>query len=117
MASAGLLVTPIAIDLAVQTPGQSIVVRQQAQLTVELHLPSGPIRLRNVRWLVADQSMENVLLGRPLLKELGLDTPSHLSANRQEYHDMDCAYVPSAVTGGKLSWLIWTTPLFLIAGL
>jgi hypothetical protein len=100
------LAQPVSIDLAVQTPGQSIVVRQQAQLTVELQLPAGPLRLRNVRWLVADQEMDEVLLGRPLLKELGLDAPSHLSANRQEYHDMDCAHVPSAATGGKLSRVI-----------
>jgi hypothetical protein len=106
---------PIAIDLAVQTPGQSFVVRQQAQLTVELQLPSGPLRLRNVKWLVADKSMDEVLLGRPLLKELGLDAPSHLSANRQEYHDMDCVYVPSAVTGGKLSRLITRADMALTA--
>jgi hypothetical protein len=70
------LAQPVSIDLAVQTPGQSLGVRQQAQLTVELQLTAGPLRLRNVRWLVADQKMDEVLLSRPLLKELGLDAPS-----------------------------------------
>jgi hypothetical protein len=70
------LAQPVSIDLAVQTPGQSIRVRQQTQLTVELQLPAGPLSLCNVRWLVADQEMDEVLLSRPLLKELGLDAPS-----------------------------------------
>jgi hypothetical protein len=81
-------------------------VTQQAQLTVELKLPAGPLRLRNVPWLVAELAMEEVLLGRPLLKELGLDAPADLAAVRDEFHNMDCSHVSTTMSGGKLSRLL-----------
>ena len=43
------LADPMKIELAVQGPGLSAEVRQQAQLTVELHLAAGPLRLRNCK--------------------------------------------------------------------
>jgi hypothetical protein len=47
--------------------------------------------------------MDEILLGRPLLKELGLDAPAHLAAVREEFHDRDCTDVPTAAGKGKLS--------------
>jgi hypothetical protein len=41
------LKSPIRVELAVQGPGLSADVRQQAQLIVELYLAAGPLRLRN----------------------------------------------------------------------
>jgi hypothetical protein len=75
---------PMTIELAVKGPGASVVVRQQAQLTTTIHLSEGPLRLRNVRWLVSENDMNEVLLGRPLLKTLGLDAPTHLEAVRDK---------------------------------
>jgi hypothetical protein len=80
---------PITVELAVRGPGQPVVVKQQAQLTVVLHLSAGPLRLRNVRWLVTENEMDEVLLGRPLLKALGLNAPAHLEAVRESYQDLD----------------------------
>jgi hypothetical protein len=82
------------------------VVREQAQLTVELDLSVGPLRLRNVRWLVTENDMDEVLLGRPLLKALGLDVPAHLEAVREDYQDLDCSMIATVHGGGKLSRLL-----------
>jgi hypothetical protein len=92
-----------AVELAVKDPKVEVQVTKQAQLTVELLFPAGPLRLRNVCWLVAENDMDEILLGRPLLKELGLDAPAHLAAVREELHDRDCADVPTAAGKGKLS--------------
>ena len=100
------LADPMKIELAVQGPGLSAEVRQQAQLTVELHLAAGPLRLRNCKWLVAEHAMDEVLIGRPLLEALGLNTAEHLSSVREEYHDLDCSHIPSATPGGKLTRLL-----------
>jgi hypothetical protein len=72
------LPTPIKVDLAVKGPDISIQVNRQARLTVELQLAAGPLRLRNFCWLIAEKEMGEVLLGRSLLKSLGIDAASHL---------------------------------------
>jgi hypothetical protein len=100
------LKAPMRVELAIQGPGLSAEVRQQAQLNVELHLAAGPLCLRNVKWLVVEHAMDEVLLGRPLLEALGLDAPTHLSAARENYNNMDCSEVPSMITGGKLTRLL-----------
>jgi RNase H-like domain found in reverse transcriptase/Reverse transcriptase (RNA-dependent DNA polymerase)/Integrase zinc binding domain len=104
------LPTPIKVDLAVKGPDISIQVNRQARLTVELQLAAGPLRLRNVCWLIAEKEMDEVLLGRPLLKSLGIDAASHLEAVREKYNDMDCAAITSAHTGGKLSRMLINRP-------
>jgi RNase H-like domain found in reverse transcriptase/Integrase core domain/Reverse transcriptase (RNA-dependent DNA polymerase)/Chromo (CHRromatin Organisation MOdifier) domain len=91
---------PVLFDLAVDTTGlMSVQSNIKARLSVTLNLPAGPLRLRNVNWLVVDHEMPEVLLGRPLLKALGLDADSHLSNVRELHHDSDFSHVE--VTGGN----------------
>jgi hypothetical protein len=97
---------PLEVSVAVQTPGFNIQVTQQAPFTVKVQLPAGLLSLRNVHWLVAELAMDEVLLGRPLLKELGIDAPAHLAAVRDEFHNMDCSHVSTTTSGGKLSRLL-----------
>ena len=51
----------------------------RAKLDILLELPCGPLLLRNTPCLVVDQEMEEILLGRPLLRSLGLDLDSLLT--------------------------------------
>ena len=97
---------PVRIELALQGPSLSCEVRQQAQLTVDLNLVAGPLRLRRCNWLIVEQGMDEVLIGRPLLEALGLNACEHLSSVRDEYQDMDCSTIPSASAGGKLTRLL-----------
>jgi Reverse transcriptase (RNA-dependent DNA polymerase) len=103
---------PVHIELAFQAPGLKAQVQQQAQLTVELHLAAGPLRLRNCTWLVVDYDMDEVLLGWPLLEALGLDAQKHLSAVRDSFQDMDCSKIQSLTPGGKLTRLLLREPDF-----
>jgi Aspartyl protease len=96
--------TPVSFALAIK--GTTATITRQVQLTVELRLPTGTLRLRNVCCLVAEHDMDDVLIGRPLLNSLGIDAPTHLAAVRETFQDMDCSTVPSALAGGKLSRLL-----------
>jgi hypothetical protein len=97
---------PLSVDLAVKGPGISAQVTRQAQLTAVLQLSAGPLRLRKVRWLVADNEMDEVLIGRPLLKTLGMDAAEHLSAVRDEFQDLYCALIQPGLPTSKLSRLL-----------
>jgi hypothetical protein len=81
---------PVRVELAFQGPGLGAEVRQQAQLTVDIHLTAGPLRLRNCKWLIAEKEMDEVLIGRPFLEALGLSAREHLCAVRDNYQNMDC---------------------------
>ena len=46
-----------------------------------LQLNCAPLRLRNVEWLILEDNMSEILLGRPLLKAIGFDVDDHLESN------------------------------------
>ena len=56
---------------------------KKVRLTVTLETPAGPLRLRNVEFVVFKEQMSEVLLSRPLLQTLGLDVDKHLSTVRE----------------------------------
>jgi hypothetical protein len=52
-----------------------------------MYLNCGPLRLRSTEFLVVDDEMDEVLLGRPLLTMVGFDLDDHLNVNRSERRD------------------------------
>jgi hypothetical protein len=98
------LSTPIRVKLAVQVPDVPITVKQQALLTVEFQQAARPLRLRNLCSQVAEQHMEEVLIGRPLLNELGIDAPAHLEAHRVDYPDVDVVFGRCTRTTGHCGY-------------
>ena len=54
--------------------------------------------------MVSDNEMDEVLLGRPLMKALGFDAIEHLETVSDTYQNMDCSQLgPLSGKGGKLS--------------
>jgi hypothetical protein len=51
----------------------------RADLTLQLNC--GPLILRQTEFLVLDQGMSEILIGRPLLKAIGFDLQTHLETN------------------------------------
>lgn len=47
-------------------------------ITIVLLGSNLPVRLRGVKFLIVDQEMDEVILGRPFLCAIGLDLESHL---------------------------------------
>ena len=87
---------PLDLDAAIKLPGgvpfpASAIVK----FCITISLPCGPLRLRNVEFLVIDQPMDEILLGRPLLRCLGFDLDTPLEGIRTK---MDNANVSSSMS-------------------
>ena len=57
-----------------------------------LRVASGKPALQNISYLIVDGELdpEDVLIGRPVLQHLGVDTATLLDLNREKLHDPDC---------------------------
>ena len=84
---------PIHLSPAVDLRPGSITASVKASLNVTVGLPCGPLRLRKVEFLVIDQDMDDVLLGRPLLKYLGFNLETNLETVRHKYNNADISYL------------------------
>ena len=70
---------PLQLDAAIKLPGDvPFTTSSVVNLCITISLPCGPLRLRNVEFLVVDQQIDEILLGRPRLKCLGFDLDSHM---------------------------------------
>ena len=84
------LAQPIRLSAAVQLPDQvSFSASARLKLSITLSLPCVPLRLRRVEFLVVDQDMDEILLGRPLLRCLGFDLGDHLEKFRDKIDNAD----------------------------
>lgn len=69
------------------TTKQKIKAKSIVIADVTLQLSCAPLRLRNTEWLVLEDDMSEILLGKPLLKALGIDVDDYLEANRSVLHN------------------------------
>ena len=73
------------------------------KIDIRICLPCGPFRLRNVEFLITDQDMNEVLLGRPLLKCIDFDLDKHLEKVRAKYDNLDVsACLAASVNDGSV---------------
>lgn len=58
-------------------------------LTITLTLPGSniPLRIRGIKFFIVDQDMDEILLGRTLLKSIGFDLNEHLARVRDIVHN------------------------------
>jgi hypothetical protein len=84
----------------------STLVHRQAQFSIEINISASPLRRRNVRWIVCEQAMDEVLLGRLVLHSLRIDAESHLDAARESLQDLDSSSIISDDPIGRLSRLL-----------
>lgn len=69
---------------------------RSTKLPITIILPGSniPVRIRGIEFLITDQDMEEVLLGRPFLKSIGFDLTKHLVTVRDDVHDKDINELP-----------------------
>lgn len=69
--------------------------REWAVPRLVLHLSVGPFALLNVTFLVADAELaeNDLLIGQPVLKHLGIDLKTMLENNRAQLSETDCSGV------------------------
>ena len=91
------LKNPIPMRLAMGSSSdddsRTVVAKSKARISTTLHLPSGPLRLRNLEYLVFDEPMDEVILSRPILQTTGFDLDKHLETVREKYHDTDFSHI------------------------
>lgn len=94
---------PITLQLTAKS--KTAIAAERVQLTLTLQLEAGPLRMRNVQFLVLEEDFDEVLLGRPIMNMLGIDVTEHLNTVRVEFNDMDFSEVHSIGPGisGTLS--------------
>ena len=88
--------THLSVALKLNTEPQSFAFSRtwQAPRTV-LQLPSGSLALANITFLIADNDLacEDLLIGRPVLRHLRVDTETLLDNNRFALNGADCSDV------------------------
>lgn len=76
---------------------------------IVLRLSTGPLALNNVKFLVADVDLaaEDILIGLPVLRHLGVDTKTMLERDRKRLDETVCSVVVSPpATGGTVCRLM-----------
>ena len=72
---------------------EEYVAPRRARVTTVVNVSTGPLRLRNVEYLVFENDMPEVLLSRPLLQTVGFHLDKHLSAVREQVNDADFSHI------------------------
>ena len=80
-----ILPEPLSLSSAIRGSSENRIAftaSQTVDLSITIVLPETylPIRIHQVPFLVVDQEMDEIFLGRPLLKKLGFDLKSHLES-------------------------------------
>ena len=88
---------PIRMKLAVkqtkETPDLTCAVLRKARLSLTLETPMGPLRLRNINFLVMEDPMDEILLSRPMLREIGYDPNLYVGLVREQFQDAEFSHV------------------------
>lgn len=85
---------------------------RRAVMDTELHIRHGKtLVLKNLKWMVTDQQVDEPLLGRPVLEALGLNTSDILAAAADKQHGIfDAAQFEddNEVSGGRVARTMYT---------
>jgi len=83
---------PMQLECAFKTESRvKFTASRSVVLSITIVLPGSniPVRIRGIEFIVVDQPMDEVLLGRPFLKAIGFDLNRHLEEVRDKVHDRD----------------------------
>lgn len=84
---------PIHIRLAMGSHSddnsRTVLANAKARISTILYLPSGPLRLRNLVYLVLAEPIDEIILSRHILQTFRFDLDKHLATVREKYHDTD----------------------------
>ena len=83
----------LASDDGTEAKPRAFYAKVRARVSTTIQLASGPLRLRNLEYLVFDEHMSEVILARPVLQTIDFDIDKHLSTVRSQFHDMEFSQV------------------------
>lgn len=105
-------IEPVIVQVALRKGENAETFTFSRQWTVPrlvLQLSAGPLALLNVTMLVADAELadEDILIGRPVLAHLGIDSRTMLEAKRSTLHETDCKKVRrNATTDSRIGRIL-----------
>lgn len=91
-------IKPVTVQAALKESREAQTFTLSREWTVPrllLHLSVGPLALLNISLLVADAELaeNDLLIGQPVLKHLGMDSKTMLENNRAQLNETDCSTV------------------------
>lgn len=98
LADAGVFVSvlplpePVRMGLAMESQ-EVFEAKRKARISTTIQTLAGPLRFRNLEFLVFNEDMPEVLLSRPLLQAIGFNLDKHLADVRDRYHDVDFSHI------------------------
>lgn len=69
------------------------IAEQKARINTTLCTRAGPMRLRNVEFLVFKKIMDEVLTSRPPLQTIGFDSDNHVATVKDRFNDLDFSHI------------------------
>jgi hypothetical protein len=90
-----VLPEPIMLNMAIRGEGdkQKCSAKEMLMSAMKITTPSGPLCVRGVRQIIVEEYMDDPLIGRPVLDEMGFVTSQHLNSVRDKFHLHDFSHI------------------------
>jgi hypothetical protein len=90
-----VLPEPIMLNMAIrgESGKQTCSATEMLMLAVTITTPSGPLCIPGVRQIIVEEDMDDQLIGRPVLDEMGFVASKHLDSVRDKFHLHDFSHV------------------------
>jgi hypothetical protein len=90
-----VLPEPIMLNMAIRgkSDKQTCSATEMPMSAVTITTPSVPLCMRGVRQIIMEENMDNPLIGRPVLDEMGFVASQHLDSVRDKFHLHDFRYI------------------------
>jgi hypothetical protein len=90
-----VLPEPIMLNMAIrgECDKQKCSATEKLMSAVTITTPSGPLYMRGVRQIIAEEDMDHPLIGKPVLEEMGFVASQHLDSVRDKFHLQDFSHI------------------------
>jgi hypothetical protein len=90
-----VLPDPIMLNMAIrgESDKQNCSAKEMLMSAVTITTPSGPLCMRGVRQIIAEEDMDHPLIGRPVLDEMCFMASQHLDSVRDKFHLHDYSHI------------------------
>jgi hypothetical protein len=90
-----VLPEPIMLNMAIrgEWDKQKCSAKEMLMSAVTITTPSGLLCMRGVRQIIVEDYMDNPLIGRPVLDEMGFVASQHLDSVRDKFHLHDFSHI------------------------
>jgi hypothetical protein len=90
-----VLPEPIMLNMAIrgEIVKKKCSAKEMLMSAVTITTPLGPLCMRGVRQIIVEEYMDNPLIGRPVLDEMGFLASQHLDSIQDKFHQQDFSHI------------------------